>query len=113
MAHRSNVPLQVFSGETTPVLRIDLRSYLRDYNFLKLRSSSIKPLFLNVGLYLRGNEIPDRFSLPHQFPDLGRGDIEKRDLLHIEAVSRAVDPGFLYGIVLEKRIQTLWKFWDM
>ncbi len=31
LSHRSNVPLQVFSGETTPILGLDLRSYPRHY----------------------------------------------------------------------------------
>jgi len=31
LTHRSNVPLQVFSGETTPFLVIDLRLSLRGY----------------------------------------------------------------------------------
>jgi hypothetical protein len=69
----------------------------------------IKPVFLNISLHLGRDQIPDRTPFFDQFPDLCRGDVEKRDFFKIEEVPREMDPGILSGVISEAWDQGPWE----
>ena len=70
----------------------------------------VKPLFLNISLHLDGDQIPHRLPLFNQLPDLGRGDIEKRNFFEIEPIAWEMDPGFLFRGISKVWDQGLWEW---
>ena len=53
----------------------------------KSRGLPVKPMFLNISLHLGRDQISHRLPLFNQLPDLGRGDIEKRNFFEIEPIA--------------------------
>jgi len=71
---------------------------------------AVKSIFFYIGFHLSRDKIPHRLPPFDQLPDFCRRDIQNRDLLKVEGVTRSMDPTLDFLIIAENRDQSLWEW---